>query len=214
MNLHYTHQSSIQIVTLGLFGIKNLDGKCSSRDSEDLTIKEVAGELLSFKGCGCDNQCEILPSLYHFLENSEQYIGVDGSLVGLVQHYATVLGQVPIYESLSQQHTVCHILNDCFAGGEVLKTNGVAHFFTKFDAHLLTYSLRHTHCGDSSRLGTAYLSYSAVSCFEQVLSDLGSFTRPSLADNYQDFVGFNSIDELVFVCEDREVCFLLSARYN
>lgn len=48
MNLHDTHQGSIEVIRLWLFGIENLNVICSSWNAEDFAIEEIAGELSGF----------------------------------------------------------------------------------------------------------------------------------------------------------------------
>ena len=49
------------------------------------------------------------------------------SLVRLVQHDDCILSEVGVDQAFSEQHPVCHVLDDCFGAGAVLKSNGVAH---------------------------------------------------------------------------------------
>ena len=61
------------------------------------------------------------------LHKAKEDISVDGSLVGLVQHDDLVLHQIPVNQTLSQQHAVRHVLDLGLRAGAVLKTDGVAH---------------------------------------------------------------------------------------
>lgn len=83
------------------------------------------------------NQCL---STYLF-QQSKEYICVDGPLVGLIQHDDGILSEVGVNQALSQQHAICHILDDCFWAGAILKSNGVAHLHKTEEANLSTESL-------------------------------------------------------------------------
>lgn len=61
----------------------------------------------------------------YLLEETKEDISVNGPLVGLIQHDDGVLHQVWVYETLSQQHTICHVLDHCLLACAVLKTDGV-----------------------------------------------------------------------------------------
>lgn len=63
----------------------------------------------------------------NLLEETEENVGVDGPLVGFVQHYDGVLTQLRVDQALSQQHTVRHVFDDRLGTGAVLKTDGVTH---------------------------------------------------------------------------------------
>ena len=64
--------------------------------------------------------------IWYLLEQAEEYVSVYGSLVSLVQHHNGVLLQITINETLPQQHTICHVLDDCVLTGHVFKTNCVS----------------------------------------------------------------------------------------
>lgn len=63
----------------------------------------------------------------YLFQQSKEDICVNGSLVGLVQHDDGILSEVGVNQALSQQHAVCHVLDDCFWAGAILKSNSVAH---------------------------------------------------------------------------------------
>ena len=67
----------------------------------------------------------------YLLEEAEEHVSVDCPLVGLVQHDNGVLAQLRVYQALSQQHTVCHVLDHSLGAGAVLETDGVAHLEKK-----------------------------------------------------------------------------------
>lgn len=62
----------------------------------------------------------------YLLQQPEQDVGVDRSLVSLVQHHDGVLLQVAVDETLSQQHTIRHVLYHRLLTCHVFKTYCVA----------------------------------------------------------------------------------------
>lgn len=63
----------------------------------------------------------------YLLEETEQNISVDGSLVSFVQHDYGVLAQLGVDQTLPQQHTVCHVLDYRLRACAVLESDGVTH---------------------------------------------------------------------------------------
>lgn len=63
----------------------------------------------------------------HLLEESEEHVGVDGSLVSLIEHDEGVLAHVGVEQTFSLQHSVGHVLDHRLGAGAVLKSNGVTH---------------------------------------------------------------------------------------
>lgn len=73
----------------------------------------------------------------------------------LVQNDSRVSLQLGIVHGLSEQHTIRHVLQK----GRpilrhVLESNTVTDFLSELHVHLIGHSLRNTHSGDSTRLGT------------------------------------------------------------
>jgi len=46
-------------------------------------------------------------------EQAKQHVGVERSLVSLVHHNGTVVIQIRLPERLTQQDTICHVLDQC-----------------------------------------------------------------------------------------------------
>lgn len=68
----------------------------------------------------------------YLLQQSKEHVSVYCSLVRLIQHDDRILCEVRVNQALSEQHPVCHVLDDCFRAGTVLKSNGIAHLTQKF----------------------------------------------------------------------------------
>lgn len=48
-----------------------------------------------------------------------------------------IVVQHGVTHGLTQQHTICHVLEHCFSGGAILETDGVAHLLTKCHVQFL-----------------------------------------------------------------------------
>ncbi len=84
MDLHHTFQGSIQVISLGFFGIHQGNIMGSSRDAEYFAIEEIGGEFFGLQSGGGNNQCKIVPFLHNPFQYSEKNISVDAPLMGLV----------------------------------------------------------------------------------------------------------------------------------
>lgn len=67
----------------------------------------------------------------YLLQQTKEDISVDCPLVSFIQHDNGVLAQFRVDQALSQQHTVCHVLDHGLRAGAVLKTDGVTHLEEK-----------------------------------------------------------------------------------
>ncbi len=90
------------------------------------SLKEVRRELDRVKGRRRDDQLQIRSLLHGLLHEPEENVGVDRPFVCLVQHDDGVLLEIGVDETLSQEHTVCHVLDDRLRAGHILETDGVA----------------------------------------------------------------------------------------
>lgn len=64
--------------------------------------------------------------LHYLLQQPKEHICVYGPFMGLIQHDNGILGEIWVYQALSQQHAICHVFDDSLRAGAVFKTNGVA----------------------------------------------------------------------------------------
>ena len=60
------------------------------------------------------------------LEQAKQDVCMYRPLVGLVEHDDSVLREIGVYETLSQHHSVCHVLDDRLLTRAVLEPNRVS----------------------------------------------------------------------------------------
>jgi N-formylglutamate amidohydrolase len=71
------------------------------------------------------NACEQGACL--LLYDTKQDIRVQRTLVSLIHDHATVVFKGPASQCLTQQHSVCHVLDLRFLGGAILKPYGISH---------------------------------------------------------------------------------------
>ncbi|KAF3853914.1 hypothetical protein F7725_014602 [Dissostichus mawsoni] len=173
MDLHDSDETGIQVVRLRLFGVENLHW--SEKDK-----KHSASSLLMSTP---KYPKRLYSHVAYLLEQTKKHISVDCPLVSFVQHDDGVLAQLRIDETLSQQHTVRHVLDDRLRAGAVLET----------DAVLLRDPLGHGHGGHTTGLCAADLPPGGVAGLRQVLSDLRGLTGPCLSNHNQDLVVMNSL---------------------
>lgn len=163
MDLHYSDETGVQVVCLGLFGVENLHWEGSPRDGEDGSFEEILWELDGIERRWGHDQLQVFAFLYrlkrdregHFmwngilgtelgllwdvkylLEEAKEHIGVDCSLMSLIQHDEGVLAHVRVDQTLPLQHSMSHVLDHRLCAGAVLKADGVAH---------LKLRLKHCH---------------------------------------------------------------------
>ena len=67
----------------------------------------------------------ILDGHTHLFEEAKENICMNGPLVSLIQHDYSIGLHVSINQQLSQQHTVCHVLDDSIRTCNILKSNSV-----------------------------------------------------------------------------------------
>lgn len=94
--------------------------------------KKQPSEHVSFLTVNENSSCLLV--LVYLLEETKQDISVDCPLVGFIQHDNGVLAQLRVDQTLSQQHTVCHVLDHSLRAGAVLKTDSVTHLESKKDS--------------------------------------------------------------------------------
>jgi hypothetical protein len=66
MDLHYGDQRSVEIVVLGLLGVKHFNGECSTGDSEDGTTVEISSKLFGIEGSRGNDDFQVGSSLDRF----------------------------------------------------------------------------------------------------------------------------------------------------
>ena len=86
----------------------------------------AVSHLLGVQSSGRNDELQSRPPAQQVLQQAEQHISVDRSLVGLVQHQGGVAVQIVIGQILPHEHAVRHVLDDGLRGGHVVEANAVA----------------------------------------------------------------------------------------
>lgn len=102
-----------------------LDGESSARNLKNWRIAEKLRKFLSIHCRRCDNNFDVGPTLSDFLQNTEEHVCVQASLVSFVHDDCTICLKITVVEAFSQEHTICHVLDDRMAGSAILKPDGV-----------------------------------------------------------------------------------------
>ena len=124
--------------------------------------------------------------------------------MGLVDDHDWVWGQVRRYHELSEQHTVCHVLDHGVLGGVVFKADRVTDLLSQLNPHLLTDSCCNTHSCHSPRLCTTHLPPQSVPLFVEILGKLGGLTRTRLPYHDDDLVVSDETHKLLSILKNRQ----------
>lgn len=155
MDCHCFFDSCINVVGYCCLLKVFLDWEYSAWDLEDGCVSEEGWEFLGVHGGWGDDDLDISSFLGHFLEDAEQNIGIQASLVGFVHDDGAVHLQFIVIQAFSQQDTVGHVFDDCLVWGAILETDGVSNYASQFVVHLLRHSFCHWNCCHSSGLCAA-----------------------------------------------------------
>mmetsp|Transcript_17991 Transcript_17991/g.51087 ORF Transcript_17991/g.51087 Transcript_17991/m.51087 type:complete len:367 (+) Transcript_17991:709-1809(+) len=90
VDLHHGDHAGVQIVTLRFLRVQDFYRECPSRNRENGALEEVAGELFSVQGGGRHDDLQIGPSSAQVLQQPEQDVSVNRTLVGFVKHQCRV----------------------------------------------------------------------------------------------------------------------------
>ena len=131
----------------------------------EVTVKDGAVGL---------SQAEVIAEVYQgdVLDETEEHVRVQCTLMGLVDHHTRVARQVWLAEELAQQHAVRHVLDDGIVARAILKADGVANLLPQLDAHLLAHTRRNAHGCYAARLRAPDLSDLRIPDLMQVLRQL------------------------------------------
>lgn len=127
VNLQDGHDRRLDIVSLRVRGIVDIDGKPSSGNLDDRCSIEILGELFGFQRSRRNYYLQLGPLNRQILDEGDQDIGVHRSFVGFIDYNYGVGFQIGLEHELSQHHTVGHVLYYCGFAGVVFETDRVAH---------------------------------------------------------------------------------------
>ena len=140
VNLQNGDDASVDVVSLRSFRVVNVDGESATRDSENRRLVKELGKLFCIEGSRRDKKFQVRSESCNVLDQAEEDVRVQGSLVGLVDDHDAVAGEIRLGEELAEQHAVRHVLEHGSLGRAVLESNAVPDFVAKFDTHLLGHS--------------------------------------------------------------------------
>ena len=207
MNLQHGPYGGLEVVTLGLGGIEDLDGEGTTRDGEQWGVVEVGLELLGIEGGRHDNDLEVFAAGGDLLEQGHEDIGREGTFVGFIENDAAVAGHVVVVHGLAQELTIGHVLEHGLGAGPVLETDAVTDFLAQLDIQLVRDTLGNRHGRHSSGLGTGDELAVRVGelVVEDVLGNLGGLSGTRLTDEDEDLGVVVHVEELLALLVDGEV---------
>mmetsp|Transcript_7308 Transcript_7308/g.17712 ORF Transcript_7308/g.17712 Transcript_7308/m.17712 type:complete len:239 (+) Transcript_7308:1578-2294(+) len=197
MDLHDGDEGRVQVVALGGLGVQQLHGERPSRNGEDGAIAEEGRVLLGLECRGSHDEFEVGSPSQRFLHEPEEDVGVDGTFVGLVEHDQRVTRTVGIHKAFTQQHAIRHVLDHRLVAGAILKPNAVANLLSQPTPKLLAHTLGDRHGGDTTRLRDPDLAPGGVATLCEILWHLRRLSRPGLANDDENLVVGNRLQELV-----------------
>mmetsp|Transcript_50123 Transcript_50123/g.129239 ORF Transcript_50123/g.129239 Transcript_50123/m.129239 type:complete len:326 (-) Transcript_50123:29-1006(-) len=119
------------------------------------------------------------------LHQAQQHIGVDTSLMRLVQDHNAATSQPVAASALSDEHAVRHVLQPRVAGGAVGEAHVEAHEASHLTTHLRGDTVGDADGGDSPRLRHRdHATGASNASLVQELWDLSGLTTASLADDH------------------------------
>ena len=101
------------------------------------------------------------------------------------EHARLSKGSLASLAHLPHQHTVGHVLDLRFGGGDILETDRVSNFSSESATVLLGDALGNRHSCDTTRLRAANHSLLCHSHFGKVLGHLGGFSTSRFSDHHQ-----------------------------
>ena len=83
--------------------------------------------------CGGGNeQTEVGTLREQTLAEAEEDVGIDASLVGLVEHDNAIMGESWVADELFDEAAVGDVADFCGGVGKVVESDCIAHFFSEF----------------------------------------------------------------------------------
>lgn len=131
------------------------------------------------------------------LQKPEQNIGGNRSLVRLVQHENRIFRNQWIDEALALQHTVRHVLDASLRAGTILETDCVPNFLAEPTAYFLCDTFCDGHRGDTTGLCATDHAVLRETLLRKILRHLRCLSRACIADNNQDLVLPDGVQQLI-----------------
>ena len=193
----------LNVVSLGGLRVVQLDAEHAAGDVDEGGLGEVLLELLLLEGGGHDNDAEVGALGDEVLDGTNEDIRVDGALVGLIEYNDRVLREEGVGHSLTEEHTVGHVLNARLLAADILETNSVTDLVSEGNVHLLGDTLRHGHGGNTTGLRAGDGALGAE--LEEELRHLGRLTGTRLSDEEEGLVALHKALNAVLGLVDRQL---------
>jgi hypothetical protein len=94
MNLKGSDNGSLNIIRLGVFGIKNINRKSSAWNSYYRCSIEIFRKFFRIHRRGTDNDFKIISRSHQILDERKQNIGMKGTFVSLINNHYRITCQV------------------------------------------------------------------------------------------------------------------------
>lgn len=82
----------------------------------------------------------------YLFEKTKQDVCMDRTFMGFIQHYDSILSEIRINETLSQHHTICHVLYDSLWTCQIFKTYCITNLDKMNIKLLCKFNQMHMYC--------------------------------------------------------------------
>ena len=194
----------VTIVVFTEWAIARLDGEQAARNLDHGCALEVLAEALRIERRGSNDDFQIAPLRQELLEEAEQKVDVERTLVRLVDDQCVIAAQERIGLRLGKQDAVGHQL-DAGAGGHAIgETNLEADHAAKLGLEFLGDARRGGACGDAARLSVTDQPLRSTPEAEADLRQLGRLARAGLAADDDDLMLADGVRDLLAPGIDRQ----------
>ena len=177
-----------QVVVLRVFlgEPEGLDGEESTGDGDNGRAVEEVGEALGVKRGGGDDDAEVGAARQGALEQTEQEVDVERTLVGLVDDEGGITTEERVVARLGQQDAVGHQLEPRLLRGLALETVLIPHCRAQRCADFLGQTASHGDGRQTPRLGDADHPAGLWTGQVRELGKLGSLAAARIAADNRD----------------------------
>mmetsp|Transcript_2472 Transcript_2472/g.8417 ORF Transcript_2472/g.8417 Transcript_2472/m.8417 type:complete len:500 (-) Transcript_2472:673-2172(-) len=203
VNLQHGREGCINVVPVSSRQVEHLHRMLPPRDAQRFCAK-VLREELDVERCGHDDHAQLRTRCHSALDDGEQHIRAQRTLVRLVQHDYAVTLQCRVNLRLPQQHAVSCELDGSSWSRRVVETDRVANTLADASSHLLCHALRDRHRRNAARLRHHDKPLPRHPRIEQKLRDLRGLARARLADDDRGPAALDERHDLLAILRDRQ----------
>ena len=193
-----------QVVVLRVFlgEPEGLDGEESTGDGDNGRAVEEVGEAFGVERGGGDDDAEVGAARQGALEQTEQEVDVERTLVGLVDDKGGVTAEERVIARLGQQDAVGHQLKACLGRGLALEAVLVTHGRTQGRTDFLGQTTSHGDGRQTPRLGDADHPAGLRASQVRELGELSGLATARVAANNRDGTLAERLNQFVRVRGD------------